>query len=192
LADVGYEQLTIEAIAERAGVGKQTIYRRWPSKAAVVAEAALSVDLVGEPLLPAHTTDLASDMRAWLRQRQNWLESPGVMALVRGLVAAAADRSVDAARLYDHLTQPQRQVLLERLELAREEGHVRGDADLAAVAEALLGVVLYRILARGPETPRGGDGVVEALLHGVAVCTPAHRRPGSPAEQPAPHGAASD
>jgi AcrR family transcriptional regulator len=185
LGTVGYEHLTIEAIAQRAGVGKQTVYRRWPSKAAVVADAALAVNLVGDPILPADTGDLASDLRGWLRHRQRWLEAPGIMALVHGLVAAAADRSADAARLYDHLTEPQRQVLVRRLEAARQQGHVRADADTTAVADALLGVLLYRTLARGSEASSDDNGVVEALLYGIVARPPSPATPGSTADRSA-------
>ena len=66
LASVGYERLTIEAVAVRAGVGKQTVYRWWPAKSALVAEAALA-NYVGTPTTEkAPTGDLATDVRAWI------------------------------------------------------------------------------------------------------------------------------
>src|SRR5918992_2297867 len=81
----GFRQLTIEGIAARAGVGKQTIYRWWPSKAAVVLEAYLAgEDAVSHPEATGSTRE---DVRALLGWLVDVLAEPTGGAVVAGLVA---------------------------------------------------------------------------------------------------------
>src|SRR4051812_2052510 len=80
VGEVGYNRLTIEAIAARAGVGKQTIYRWWPSKAAVLLDASLALagdvpEGEGRPGLP-DTGDLAADLKRVLRATVDEFNDP--------------------------------------------------------------------------------------------------------------------
>lgn len=166
----GYEQLTIEGIAARAGVGKQTVYRWWPSKSAVVVEAVLAgyVHLHGPA--PADTGDVASDLRAWTREQVMLNSNAGTVALVRALTAAASESDADAARLYDRLTGPAREGLLRRLAVGMEEAQLRSGADLESAVDALLGALLYRVLVRQwrrPDAEADADGLVDVLMRGL-------------------------
>jgi AcrR family transcriptional regulator len=164
----GYEHLTMEAIAARAGVGKQTVYRRWPSKSAVVAEAALSGHLVPAGHAPDDTGDVVADLRNWLRAAAAWMGDPGGGAVIRALAAAASDRDSDAARLYGQFTGPFRAALVARLAGGVEEGRLRAGADLGAAADALFGTLLYRALAHsGPMTADDADALVDVLVSGL-------------------------
>lgn len=168
LVSVGYERLTMEAIAARAGVGKQTVYRRWPSKSAVVAEAALSGSLVPVGGAPADSGDVVTDLRDWLRTAATWLGEPGGGAVIRALAAAASDRHSDAARLYEAFTGPFRAALVARLARGVTEGRLRAGADLGAAADALVGTLLYRALASAdPMTTEHADGLVDVLVAGL-------------------------
>ncbi|MFC8663089.1 TetR/AcrR family transcriptional regulator [Streptomyces sp. NPDC057199] len=184
LACGGYEQMTMEAIAARAGVGKQTLYRRWPSKSAVVAEAVLSGYLVAETPPPADSGDVAEDLRLWLRQQFEWLGAPTVTALVRGLTAAAIDSDIDAARLYDHLTGPGRQQLTDRLSAGVRQGQLRPDIDLETVADVFAGTMLYHGVTGAPATAPDADRLLGLLLTGMAL--PANTASKPPGEEPAP------
>jgi AcrR family transcriptional regulator len=166
LTEAGTGELTMEAIAARAGVGKQTVYRWWPSKAAVVAEVVLTGQLPPAPALPPDTGDVAADLRAWARERFAQLAEPAAVALVRALAAASADSEVDAARLYDALTGPTRAALLDRLDAAVRQGQLRPDADLAAAADALVGALVYRLITRTGSD--AADGLVDVVLYGIA------------------------
>lgn len=169
LTSSGYEQLTMEAVAARAGVGKQTVYRWWPTKAAVVAEAVLAGYLVAETKPPANSGDIAVDLRDWLRGQFEWLAAPSTGALVRGLAAAAAGSATDAERLYEQLTGPSRQHLTERLTAGVRQGQLRPDADVEAAADAVAGTLLYRALVRRPATvPTDADRLLRILLIGMA------------------------
>jgi AcrR family transcriptional regulator len=168
LTAVGYERLTIEAIATRAGVSKQTIYRWWASKSAIVAEAVLTGVIIEAQTLPTNTGDLDSDLRAWFKELVDAFHDPRVTALSRALAAASAESEADAARLYELTVRPLRNALTERLQHAQSLGQARADADLDAFAEAAMGAMLYRVLARsGPPPDSYADGFAELLLNGI-------------------------
>jgi len=86
LVEVGYQGATVVAIARRAGVGAPTIYRRWPTKEALVEDAAF-----GHPQpapVPAPTGDLSADLRAWVATFLDFLADPVTRAALPGLLAA--------------------------------------------------------------------------------------------------------
>ena len=86
LVEVGYQGATVVAIARRAGVGAPTLYRRWPTKEALVEDAAF-----GHPQpapVPAPTGDLHADLRAWVATFLDFLADPVTRAALPGLLAA--------------------------------------------------------------------------------------------------------
>ena len=91
VGEVGYAKLRIEGIAARAGVGKQTIYRWWPSKGAVLFDAflALAEDAEGVPALP-DTGDLAADLKLVLRATVAELNDPRYDMPMRALTTEIA------------------------------------------------------------------------------------------------------
>ena len=100
VAEVGYAKLSIEGIASRAGVGKQTIYRWWPSKGAVLFDAvlALSEDEAGDIALP-DTGDLEADLKHVLRATVDEFNDPRQDRLLRALSIEIA-RDPALAELY--------------------------------------------------------------------------------------------
>lgn len=166
LAENGYAEVSMDRVAARAGVGKQTVYRRWASKAPLVAEAVLSAYGQAATLDLPESGDLAADLRSWLSGYSAFLAAPDNSALVRALAAAAADDPYDGETLYLQLTGPQHAAIRERLRRGVDAGHVRVDADLDAAAEALIGVTLYRMLTPG-DPNRRFDGLVDVLLAGL-------------------------
>ncbi|MBE7190682.1 TetR/AcrR family transcriptional regulator, partial [Jatrophihabitans endophyticus] len=169
LDDGGFEALTMEAIARRAGVGKQTIYRWWPSKASVVADAVLAGVIPQEMTAVADTGSLRTDLEAWTRRLVTTMAAPGRAALVRALAAAVAADSDAGARLSHRLTGPLRQQLTNRLAAAVAAGQARADADLDAAADALVSVTLFLILAREPVTQQRASGLLRVVLDGIAT-----------------------
>jgi len=168
LGEVGYERMTIEAVASRAGVGKQTVYRWWASKGGLVAEAVLTghLPLRAPPL--ADTGDLRADLGAWLDELTAALSDDRTASLVRATAAAAADDEQAAAQLYDRFTGPAHQAVVARLAAAVVAGHVRPDADLAAAADALTGALLYRVLTRQDAVPpQRSHGLLGVVLSGL-------------------------
>ena len=138
----GYDHLTMEGIARRAGVGKQTIYRWWPSKGDVIAEAILEGRLLGGRRELPDTGDARADLAAWLTDLFTLRASPDGEGLLRSLVAAAAGSAETGRRLRaEILAAP----LSHRLSQAM--GGVTGPR-LDAAADALLGAVILRALSR--------------------------------------------
>ena len=101
LAERGYDHLAIEGIASRAGVGKQTIYRWWKSKSAIIAEALLEGMILAERLEVPDTGVVRRDLTAWLRAVGDVLLSPQGESLARSLIAAATDNADVGQRLRD-------------------------------------------------------------------------------------------
>ena len=83
LAEVGYARMTIESIARRAGAGKVSVYRRWPSRLELAMEAAYR--LLGTPELPPEPSSLRNDLSTWLAAIAHQLTGPVGEAL-RGAV----------------------------------------------------------------------------------------------------------
>jgi AcrR family transcriptional regulator len=170
LAAGSYAELSMESVASRARVGKKTLYRRWPSKAPLVAEAVLAAYGGSGSFPVAETGDIHADLLSWLHEHADFLAEPPNAALVRALVAAAAASSADGADLYQQLSAPQQAGLLTRLRKALADKQIRAGVDLDAVAGALIGVLLLHALTRsaGAVSAARFDGLVDAMVKGIA------------------------
>lgn len=149
MVESGYEALTIDSIATAAGVGRQTIYRWWSSKASIIAEAVIDGGLGG-------LSEVATDSTAE-RLLESWfaaLEDGASAALVRALAAAAASESADSEALYENFTRGSHAALEGALRRGQEDMTIRLDIDPATTADALVGALLYRVLTR-IELPKG-------------------------------------
>ncbi|MFE6869029.1 TetR/AcrR family transcriptional regulator [Kitasatospora sp. NPDC057692] len=166
VAEIGFGKLTIEKIAARAGVGKQTIYRWWPSKGAVVFDSFLAANenASGSLALP-DSGDLDEDLRALLRGTVLELADPAFNRTGRAL-AAEVLTDPDLLREYrERLLDPLLEVTRDRLRAAREAGHLRADTDLDLAVELLYGPLYYRWLhGLGPLDAGYADRVAAALL----------------------------
>ena len=167
LTETGYPALTVEAIAARAGVGKQTIYRWWRGKGAVILDA-LADDMPEVIALP-DTGDLRADLRQVLRATVAEFADPRLSATTRAVtIETLADEDL-AAQARDRLLRPQLNAVRARLEAAREAGQVRPDAPLDLVVELLFGPLYHRWLLRnGPLTDDYADGIVDLVVAAVA------------------------
>jgi AcrR family transcriptional regulator len=174
LTETGYSAVTVEAIAARAGVGKQTIYRWWRGKGAVILDAL--ADNMPRVLTLPDTGDLRADLRHVLRATVAEFADPRLSATTRALtIETLADEELaDQAR--DRVLRPQLNAVRARLEAARESGQVRPGISLDQVVELLFGPLYHRWLLRnGPLTDDYADGIVDLT---VAAVTPRDNRPG--------------
>ncbi|MFF3762610.1 TetR/AcrR family transcriptional regulator [Streptomyces sp. NPDC001922] len=169
VGEVGFNKLTIEAIAARAGVGKQTIYRWWPSKAAVLFDSflALSGQEEGGPVLP-DSGDLEADLKLVLRATVDELNDPKYDLPSRALTAESQNDPELARELTGRVLEPQLVAFEERLGTAREAGEVAEDTDLRVAVEMLVGPLYHRWMLRTrPLTHDFADSVVEQTLQGL-------------------------
>lgn len=147
LVERSYPELTIEGIAARAGVGKQTIYRWWPSKAALVLEAYLAGSNA-VPAPPAAAT-VRDDVRALLGWLIAVLAEPTGGHVVAGLVGDLQHDRDLAEGFHRNVVPARREAMLAALERGRERGEIREDADVELAVDALHGAVFYRLLLSG-------------------------------------------
>ena len=171
LTESSYADLSMDGIAARAQVGKKTLYRRWASKAPLVAEAVLDAYGRGGSFPVPDTGDLRADLVGWLVEHGEFIAEPANAKLIRALVAAAAASSSDTEALYEQLSVPQRSGLVDRLRRAMDTGAVRPDTDADAVANALMGTLLLQVMSSPvPSDDAAGryEALVASLLDGVS------------------------
>lgn len=161
LKTLEYSALTIEAIAAGAGVGKATVYRWWPSKGALVAEAISSLLTVSDP---PDTNDLRSDLIAAVGVSiQNYAGPPGGV-LVTALAADLADDRQLLESFIESFVAPRRTVVRELIGRAAEEGLLTGEVDAELLMDMWAGAVIYRCLMKHqPIEPNFAAKLVDAI-----------------------------
>lgn len=170
VAEIGYAKLSIEGIAARAGVGKQTIYRWWPSKGAVLFDAFLML-MGGQPdegaSLP-DTGDLEADLKTVLFATVDELNDPRFDGPMRALNTEIVHDPDLAAAYTERLDRPMREVKKNRLRAAQEAGQLATDLDLEVAIDLLWGPLLNRWLQRtGPLTHAYAGTVIRTALNGM-------------------------
>ncbi len=146
IGETGYADLSVDAIARRAGTSKPAIYRRWPGKAHVVHEAVFPTS---EATTLPDTGSLAGDVREMVRRTAAVLTTPAARAALPGLVGEmAADPTLHTA-LLERFSETLSRGLTKRLEDAAARGEVRPDVTAADLAEALAGITVMALLTRG-------------------------------------------
>jgi AcrR family transcriptional regulator len=161
LIENGYAGFTIEGVAARTGVGRPTIYRRWPSKAALaIAALEEGVPLDSTP----DTGSLGEDLRAFQRDRAARINLPATRPIVSGLVShAVADPDLAGAFIGWYLHRLEGvDVILQR---AIHRGELPPYVDFELVNDLLLGPLFTRGVVRGqPLTPELADQIVDIVL----------------------------
>lgn len=170
LAEVGYSALTIEGVAARAGVGKATVYRWWPSKGALVIEA-MSAQLAMPPL--PETGDLREELLTVGRSIvQTLAHSPA--GVVISALAADLMRDPDMAEQFrDRMIRPRRTAVTRILRRAADRGELPADLDTELVLDVYVGAIFYRVLVSGePVTDLLTEQLVSWLLDGKIPVKP--------------------
>ncbi|MEU9306539.1 TetR/AcrR family transcriptional regulator [Streptomyces sp. NPDC048256] len=178
VAETGYAKTTIEGIAARAGVGKQTIYRWWGSKADVLLEAFLDLSeqaardagaSAEQPYVIPDTGDLAADIKAVLRATVDQLTDPRFEAPSRALAAEGVVNEQVGREFTAKLMEPSIQLYVDRLRAAQEAGQVRADLDPRIALEFFISPLAQRWLQyTGPISYEYTDTLVDYALHGLA------------------------
>ena len=170
LAESGYDQLTIDAVAARARCSKATIYRRWPGKAALVSTAVRRH--AGQPAAAAPDTgSLRSDLLAALEVMRSSLSGQDA-ALILGLLSAMHRDPELAGAVREQVLHAKREVFGAVIARAAARGEVPAAADGALLAEISSAVLLSRLLVTGEPLD---DAFTQHLVD--AVLLPALQRP---------------
>lgn len=162
----GFPKTTMEGIASRAGVGKQTIYRWWPSKAAVILEALN--EQVGDVTDFPSSGDVVADLTKQMTRVAKLLSSEEFSPYTQGLIPAAQTDPELAESLLKIMVEPRVQACRERLALAQEQGQLRRDVDLDDVVDLLYAPLYYRLLLHTrPVTPKQVPTMLSLAFNGV-------------------------
>jgi AcrR family transcriptional regulator len=163
LSEVGFSALTVEGVATRAGVGKATIYRRWPSKVPLVMEAV--AHLPG--LEDVDTGDLAGDLKTMLRGYLQLFHSTPLASVLPSL-AAERSHNTTLGELFDPVMRGRRQPLVRVLERAVARGELPPDLDLELAADLIVGPIAVRLFFTGRRpSPKLVGPMVDLALRGL-------------------------
>jgi AcrR family transcriptional regulator len=172
LADEGYGGVTMEGVAARAGVGKATVYRRWPCKSALVVDAVTTCREHG--VHPPDTGSARQDLLVFVRSFLNHLRTSDAGRVMPALVAELS-RSPELAQAFrEGFVQPRRAKVLEAVGRGVQRGEVRPDVDPELVADGVVALLLHRFLVTGMELDDDlPERVVDTLWRGIsAECPP--------------------
>ena len=163
LQQKGYGDLTIEGVAASAGVGRPTIYRRWPSKPTLVVAALVHSPRLALPDLD--TGSLRRDLIAFQRHQLTLMSPPESRRITAGLVA---DLVVDPELAQSYVTQylePRRAVVFDVLQRGVDRGELDADVDLALVYDLMTGPLFMRSVVWGqPLTPDLAERTIDVIL----------------------------
>jgi AcrR family transcriptional regulator len=163
----GYGNLTMEAIAREAGVSRQTLYRWWPTKAAITLEA---LNEAAAAIAPAPDTGtLETDLRQFLRRTVAGAAGRNARLLAALMAEAQLDDGFADAFRAQFLAR-RREVLHDLLDRHRQRGELADTADLDFLVELVFATVWYRILARSRPLNRNfADQLADTLLALIAT-----------------------
>lgn len=163
LVEKGFAGVTMEGIAARAGVAKQTVYRWWRTKTEVLLDAFLQD--MAEDLVPPDHGDLARDLREYLRRLADVLSRSDAGAVCRALIAQAQHDPAFAVEFRTRYLDEQRRRDRLPLERAVRRGQLPAGLDVAAETDRLVGPLYYRVLVTAePVGTDFTDGLVDAFL----------------------------
>ncbi|MBF4572696.1 TetR/AcrR family transcriptional regulator [Herbiconiux sp. VKM Ac-1786] len=179
LVDEGWDRLTIEGIARAAGVGKQTIYRWWASKGALVAECLLDGRFFAVEPAVGDTGELLRDLRDWLTPVLHFLNTTTGRSLLHSLVAAATEEAGVGAHLSDAFGADR--LLADRLRAAVATGELPPGTPVDQLGHAVFGALIFEVLSKDEiDVPAFLDLV--GFLLGPRPAAGEPETPGSPAE----------
>ena len=158
----GFGQLSIEGIAAEAGVGKQTIYRWWPTKSDLVAEALIEGMLMPEQVVPRFDGTLRDDLARWMRTVLAFVDDPEHDEMLKSLVAAGTINPAIGERVRDNLGADAD--LVQRLEQGVSDGELPAEAPIASIVELLIGAIVLRIVARSDADDGEAERLVDIVL----------------------------
>jgi len=166
LADEGYGGVTMEGVAARAGVGKATVYRRWPCKSALVVDAVTACRESG--VHPPDTGSAREDLLVFVRGFMHHLRTSDAGRVMPALVAELSRHPELAAEFREGFLQTRRAKVLEAVRRGVERGQVRAGVDAELVADAVVAVLLHRFLVTGMEIDDDlPERVVDVLWRGI-------------------------
>jgi AcrR family transcriptional regulator len=168
LAEDGFGGVSIEAVAARAGVGKTTVYRRWPSKIPLVVDALIQLKMPASVVIPEEMTTREALIRVLSElMRSHGNDQPD--RILAGLVGAMSRDAELADAVRTGLLSKRSDFMFGLIERGIARGEIRPDVDVEVVADLLGGpIVLRKLITDRPVTARLARQIVTLVLDGVA------------------------
>ena len=163
LQEKSVRDLTMEAVAKRAGVGKPTLYKWWPTKATLVL--AMLCERMAKLEKP---TVLTAEESLRFRARSLIRAFNGPFGrIVAGLIAEGQSEPAVLQEFFDRWISPRRNATITDLQRGKDAGELRSETEPELLNDAIFGAIYYRMLLRsGPLTRRFGEDLVEQVILG--------------------------
>ena len=156
--------LTMESVAERAKVGKPTLYKWWPTKATLVL--AMLCERMAPNLEKPTTLNAEESLRFRVQRLIDAFNGP-FGKIVAGLIAEGQSEPAVLQEFFDRWVNPRRNATIADLLRGKITGELRPEADPEVLNDAIFGAIYYRFLLRsGSLTRRFGEVLVKQVLHG--------------------------
>ena len=162
LVERGFGGVTIEGIASRAGVAKQTIYRWWPSKVDILLDTL--IDDGRHQLVIPDSGPVVASARRYLRRLARFLVKEPAGQVLLALLGEAQHDAVMARSFHERYLDPQRDRERALLTRAIDSGELAADVDVDATLDALCGPIVYRALTNAPIPQSFVDGLIAGVL----------------------------
>ncbi len=162
LVERGFGGVTVEGIAARAGVAKQTIYRWWPSKVDILLDTL--IDDAGRRLAIPEKGSAVDGARRYLRSLAGFLTGDAAGKVLLALMGEAQHDPATAQAFHERYLDPQRARERALLERGIASGELPAGLDVDASLDALCGPVFYRALTGAPIPKAFADGLVATVL----------------------------
>ncbi|MBH8564617.1 TetR/AcrR family transcriptional regulator [Nostoc sp. CENA67] len=150
LAEVGYQSMSIEAIASRAGVGKTTIYRRYTSKEEIVADA---IESLREDISIPDTGSFWGDMDILIENAAKKIDSPLGRQTLALIISTASSNPQFAQVYWKRYIQLRREAFAKVLERAKFRGEIHLDADIDLIIDLVSGSLYYALIFKPTTEP---------------------------------------
>jgi AcrR family transcriptional regulator len=143
LSEVGYDRMSVEAIAARAKVGKTTIYRRYSSKAELVADA---LESLRQEIAIPDTGTLWGDLDRIVENAMTTSLTPLGRQILALIISTASSNPQFAQVYWTKYLQPRRETFRIAIERAKARGEIRADTDSDLVFDFISGIMLYALV----------------------------------------------
>jgi AcrR family transcriptional regulator len=162
--------ITIEAIARKAGVGKMTIYKWWPSKAYVALDAFRK--MTNKTVLIPDTGDVERDLAELLHSNMSFYSSSTGRILSQFLAESQSDPGF-AVLFRERFLKPRREAVGEFLDRAMKRGEIDPMLDREVLLDLIFGPMVFRLMAgHGPLNKTEADAMISTLLRGIGSRAP--------------------
>src|SRR6202051_2512347 len=164
LQEGSVRDLTMEAVAKRAKVGRPTLYKWWPTKATLVL--AMLCERMAPKLEKPTVLTAEQSLRFRVRSLIDAFNGP-FGKIVAGLIAEGQSEPAVLEEFFDRWVSPRRNATMADLQRGKSSGELRSETEPELLNDAIFGAIYYRLLLRsGPLTRRFGEELIEQILRG--------------------------